>query len=136
MDEIVNKVKGLDVVTLDVKDFYIEGDREQINLSDFLDNGILMEKRFRKKLMDFDWSIYKEKYIYIFIEESQIIPSWAFLLLSYYLHGNSKNYVIGGLRSLEEKLYNISLDHLDVNSLKNKKVIVKGCSDIPYIDYV
>ena len=86
--------------------------------------------------MDFDWSIYKGKYVNIFIEENQIIPSWAFLLLSHYLSGYSKNHVIGDIRSLEEKLYNISLNNLDMNSLKNKKVIVKGCSDIPYIEYV
>lgn len=136
MGEIINKVKNLDVVTVDVKDFYLSGKREQINLSDYLEDGILVEKKFRKKLMDFDWSIYKGKYVNIFIEENQIIPSWAFLLLSHYLSGYSKNHVTGDIRSLEEKLYNISLNNLDINSLKNKKVIVKGCSDIPYIEYV
>ena len=56
MGEIINKVKNLDVVTVDVKDFYLSGKREQINLSDYLEDGILVEKKFRKKLMDFDWS--------------------------------------------------------------------------------
>ena len=136
MDEIVNKVKGLDVITIDVKDFYTLGIREKLNVSDFLEDGILIEKIFRKKLMDFDWQIYSKKFVYVIIDKDLIIPSWAFLLLSYYLNKYSLDYVIGNIRSLEEKLYNISLNNLDLDSLKNKKVIVKGCSDIPFIDYV
>lgn len=136
MDEIVNKVKGLDVITIDVKDFYTPGIREKLNISDFLEDGVLIEKIFRKKLMDFDWQIYSKKFVYVIIDKDLIIPSWAFLLLSYYLNKYSLDYVIGNIRSLEEKLYNVSLNNLDLDSLKNKKVIVKGCSDIPFIDYV
>ena len=136
MDEIVNKVKGLDVITVDVKDFYTPGIREKLNISDFLEDGVLIEKIFRKKLMDFDWQIYSKKFVYVIIDKDLIIPSWAFLLLSYYLNKYSLDYVIGNIRSLEEKLYNVSLNNLDLDSLKNKKVIVKGCSDIPFIDYV
>lgn len=136
MDEIVNKVKGLDVITIDVKDFYTPGIREKLNISDFLEDGVLIEKIFRKKLMDFDWQIYSKKFVYVIIDKDLIIPSWAFLLLSYYLNKCSLDYVIGNIRSLEEKLYNVSLNNLDLDSLKNKKVIVKGCSDIPFIDYV
>lgn len=136
MDEIVNKVKGLDVITIDVKDFYTLGIREKLNVSDFLEDGVLIEKIFRKKLMDFDWQIYSKKFVYVIIDKDLIIPSWAFLLLSYYLNKCSLDYVIGNIRSLEEKLYNVSLNNLDLDSLKNKKVIVKGCSDIPFIDYV
>lgn len=136
MDEIVNKVKGLDVITIDVKDFYTPGIREKLNISDFLEDGVLIEKIFRKKLMDFDWQIYSKKFVYVIIDKDLIVPSWAFLLLSYYLNKCSLDYVIGNIRSLEEKLYNVSLNNLDLDSLKNKKVIVKGCSDIPFIDYV
>mgnify|MGYP001222035318 FL=1 len=136
MGEIINKVKSLDVITIDVKNFYVLGKREQFNLSDYLEDGILIEKNFRKKLMDFNWSIYKGVYVNVFIEKNQIIPSWAFLLLSHYLSEYSKDHVIGDARSLEEKLYNISLNNLDISNYKDKKVIIKGCSDIPYIEYV
>ena len=62
MDEIVNKVKDLDVITIDVKDFYTQGTREKFNVSDFLEDGVLIEKTFRKKLMDFDWQIYSNTF--------------------------------------------------------------------------
>ena len=136
MGEIVNKVKRLDVITIDVKDFYVEGKREQIDLSNLLEDDILMEKKFREKLKNFDWSIYNDKYVNVFVNKGLIIPSWAFLLISYYLSQFSKDHVIGSSRSLEEKLYNISLNGMNLNDFKNKKVIVKGCSNIPHIEYV
>ena len=136
MGEIVNKVKRLDVITIDVKDFYVEGKREQIDLSDLLEDDILMEKKFREKLKNFDWSIYNDKYVNVFVNKELIIPSWAFLLISYYLSQFSKDHVIGSSRSLEEKLYNISLNGMNLTDFENKKVIIKGCSDIPHIEYV
>ena len=42
MGEIINKVKSLDVITIDVKDFYAEGERAQIDLLDFLEGDILI----------------------------------------------------------------------------------------------
>ena len=63
MGEIINKVKSLDVITIDVKDFYAEGERAQIDLSDFLEGDILMEKNFRDKLKNFNWTVYTDKYL-------------------------------------------------------------------------
>ena len=37
MDEIINKVEGLDIITIDVKDFYSEGERVALDISNFLD---------------------------------------------------------------------------------------------------
>ena len=136
MEEIINKVKGLDIITIDVKDFYSEGERVELDISNFLDEGILMEKSFRIKLKDFDWSIYNNKYVNVIFDKDLIIPSWAYLLISYHLSESSKNYVIGDKKCLEEKLYNESINNLDISSYNDKKVIVKGCSDIPYIEYV
>ena len=136
MGEIINKVKSLDVITIDVKDFYAEGERAQIDLLDFLEGDILMEKNFRDKLKKFNWTVYTDKYVNVNVNEDLIIPSWAFFLVSYYLSQYTRDHVIGSSRSLEEKLYNISLDQLNLTDFKNKKVIVKGCSDIPHIEYV
>ena len=108
MGEIINKVKSLDVITIDVKDFYAEGERAQIDLLDFLEGDILMEKNFRDKLKKFNWTVYTDKYVNVNVNEDLIIPSWAFLLV----------------------------DQLNLTDFKNKKVIVKGCSDIPHIEYV
>lgn len=136
MDEIINKVEGLDIITIDVKDFYSEGERVALDISNFLDEGILMEKSFRNKLKNFDWSIYNNKYVNVIVDKNLIIPSWAYLLISYYLSESSKDFVIGDKKCLEEKLYNKSINNLNINLYNDKKVIVKGCSDIPHIEYV
>jgi len=75
MGEIINKVKSLDVITIDVKDFYAEGERAQIDLSDFLEGDILMEKNFRDKLKNFNWTVYTDKYVNVNVNEGLIIPS-------------------------------------------------------------
>ena len=75
MGEIINKVKSLDVITIDVKDFYAEGERAQIDLSDFLEGDILMEKNFRDKLKNFNWTVYTDKYVNVNVNEDLIIPS-------------------------------------------------------------
>ena len=90
MGEIINKVKSLDVITIDVKDFYAEGERAQIDLLDFLEGDILMEKNFRDKLKKFNWTVYTDKYVNVNVNEDLIIPSWAFLLVSYYLSQYTK----------------------------------------------
>ena len=69
MDEIINKVEGLDIITIDVKDFYSEGERVALDISNFLDEGILMEKSFRNKLKNFDWSIFNNKYVNVIVDK-------------------------------------------------------------------
>ena len=73
MGEIINKVKSLDVITIDVKDFYAEGERAQIDLSDFLEGDILMEKNFRDKLKNFNWTVYTDKYVNVNVNEGLIL---------------------------------------------------------------
>ena len=66
------------MITIDVKDFYAEGERAQIDLSDFLEGDILMEKNFRDKLKNFNWTVYTDKYVNVNVNEGLIIPSWLF----------------------------------------------------------
>ena len=50
MSEIINRVKSSSLVTIDINEFYIFGDREVLDISVFLDSGILREKKFRELL--------------------------------------------------------------------------------------
>ena len=102
----------------------------------FLDDGILIEKKFRDKLKNYRWSQFKDSFVYVVLEEDLIIPSWAFILISHYLSNNCLNHVFGGRKNLEEKLYLEKINSIDLKSFKGKKVIIKGCSEIPYFEYV
>ena len=53
MGEIVNRVKNSPLITLDVSDFYDNLERINLDFSNFLNNGILIEKQFREKLKNY-----------------------------------------------------------------------------------
>ena len=55
---------------------------ETILLNDFLDDGILREKVFRKKVADIDWSQYNDKRVLIKGCSEVPIPTWAYLILT------------------------------------------------------
>ena len=91
MDKIVNRVKSSPLITIDIKEYYQEGKREKINFSSFLDDGILIEKRFRDKLKNYEWNQFNDSFVYVVLEEDLIVPSWAFILISHYLSNNCLN---------------------------------------------
>ena len=55
---------------------------ETIRLDDFLSDGLIREKLFRKMVNDFDWSIYKNKRVIIKGCGSVPIPTWAYLIIA------------------------------------------------------
>ena len=63
MSEIINRVKNSSLVTIDINEFYIFGDREVLDISIFLDSGILREKKFRELISKYQWSNYKNKFV-------------------------------------------------------------------------
>tara|TARA_B100002051_G_C16674581_1_gene606380 strand:+ start:893 stop:1396 length:504 start_codon:yes stop_codon:yes gene_type:complete len=136
MEEIVNRVKNSSLITLDVSDLYDNKDRVNLDFTDFIENGILIEKQFREKLKNYNWSKFNDKYVYVTSGEEVIIPSWAFILLSYHLSNNCLDYIYGELKSLDLKLYLNKINSIDFSLYENKKVIVKGCSEIPHFEYV
>ena len=136
MGEIVNRVKNSPLITLDVSDFYDNLERINLDFSNFLNNGILIEKQFREKLKNYDWSQFNKKYVYVTSDDEVIIPSWAFILLSFHLSNNCLDHIYGDLKSLDEMIYLKKINNIDFSIYKNEKVIVKGCSEIPHFEYV
>ena len=43
MDHIINKVKESPLITIDIKDFYQDGERKKLEFSDLLDNDVLIK---------------------------------------------------------------------------------------------
>ena len=136
MDKILNRVQNSSLITLDINKFYVTGDREELDIKFFIEDGILREKTFRKLISNYEWSNYRDKYVSVNCSIDTIIPSWAFMLLSSYLSKNCKNYCIGSLINLEKKLYDDKIKNYDFSIYKDAKVIIKGCSDIPNFEYV
>ena len=131
-DEIVNRVANSKLVTLDLEDFYPEGNRILFDIKDWLFEGlVLREKDFRKQALDYDWSQYQDTYVALTCSSDAIIPGWAYMLLGIYLEPFAKKVIVGDLEHLETALYQDIINHLDVSEFENKPIIIKGCSNKP-----
>ena len=62
-----------------------------IYLDDFLDNGIIKEKSFRKKISTINWDSYNAEKVLIKGCATAPVPTWAFMIITAHLskHVNS-----------------------------------------------
>lgn len=138
-DQIVNKVASSSLITFNLEEYYIPGDRILLDIKDQLYQGlILKEKDFRDFIKSHDWSQYQNKFIAITCSADAIVPTWAYMLLTIALQPFAKKIVFGSLQELETILYHEELAKVDWSKFKNAKVVVKGCSkvDVPIAVYV
>ena len=138
-DQIVNKVANSSLITFNLEEYYVQGDRILLDIKDQLYQGlILKEKDFRDFIKTHDWSQYQNKFIAITCSEDAIVPTWAYMLLTIALQPFAKKIVFGSLQELETLLYREQLEKIDWSKFNNAKVVVKGCSkvDVPIAVYV
>ena len=132
MNEIINKVAQSPLVNIDLELLYPEGNRMQIDLADWLYEGlILREKDFRETLKNHDWQQYQDAYVNLICSTDAILPGWAFLLITTYLQPFAKKIVIGNAEKMNEILFQELIVELNIEPYIDKKVIVKGCSKKP-----
>ncbi|MDP6532529.1 MAG: DUF2480 family protein [Candidatus Marinimicrobia bacterium] len=72
---------------------------ETISMEDFLDDGILKEKSFRKQVAETDWSQYKGERVLVRGCAEVPIPTWAYLILTAQLAQYVERIYYGELRS-------------------------------------
>ena len=131
-DDIVNRVANSQLITFDLEDYYPKGERILLDISNWLYEGIVLrEKEFRAHVKNHNWSQYHDKYVAINCSTDAIIPAWAYMLISVELQPFSKLTVVGDLETLETVVYQDIIDRLDVSDLKDKPIIIKGCSKKP-----
>lgn len=132
MSEIVNRVAQSKLMTLDLEDYYPEGTRLQIDIKDWLFEGlILREKEFRNQISEHNWEQYKDAYVAIFCSTEAIIPGWAYMLISTKLQPYAEKVVVGSLEDMETILFQTIIEEMNVSEFKDKPVIIKGCSNKP-----
>lgn len=132
MDEIINKVEKSGLITLDLEDFFPKEPRILFDLKDYLYEGlVLREKEFRENLSKLDWKMYENTYVSVICTSDAIVPSWSYLLIANYLTGVAKLISFGTLEDLERDIFTEIIDKMEVDSYKDKKIIIKGCSRKP-----
>ena len=131
-DDIINRVANNKLITVNLEDYYPQGNRVLFDIKDWLFEGfVLRETDFRNRVSEFDWSQYKGDYIALTCSSDAIIPGWAFMLLSIQLQPFAKKTIIGNLENLETAIYQDIINALDVSAFKDKPIIIKGCSKKP-----
>lgn len=138
-DTIFNRVAESKLITFDLEKLYQIGDRIPIDLSQWLDKGIILrEKEFRLKLKQHNWKAYRNQFVAIYCSTDAVLPAWASLLVTTYLQPYAKKVVMGSLVDLETHLFTEEIKKINISSFKDKAVIIKGCTDkkVPEDSYV
>ncbi|MDC9723231.1 MAG: DUF2480 family protein [Urechidicola sp.] len=132
MKEIKNRVAESKLVTIDLEDYYPQGERVVFDIKDWLfQELILKEKDFRNEVNNHDWSQYKNQYVALTCSVDAIIPSWAYLLIASKLSSFTKRVVVGVLKDLETSIYQNIISALPTDDYKDKPIIIKGCANKP-----
>ncbi|MFM2206984.1 MAG: hypothetical protein RL213_959 [Bacteroidota bacterium] len=132
MDSIINKVAESGLITIDLEELYTPGERVLFDLKGWLfEEQILREKDFREQLQRHDWQSYAGKFIAVTCTADAIVPTWAFMLVSAALTPFAARVFFGTVAELEDALFREQLSRLDVDSLRDQRVVIKGCSKVP-----
>ena len=130
-EEIVNKVAKANIEQIDLKTFDVDTEVMSIDLKDRLYNElVLREKDFREWASSHDWSVYEGKNVCLYCSADAIVPAWAYMLITTYLK-SAKNVILQHPDKAREDLFFENIRNWNVTTLKDKRVMVKGCSDIP-----
>ncbi len=130
-EKLINRVQNSPLITLDLNDYYVEGDRVIIDLKDNLENGFLLrEKDFREFIKQHEWEQYRDKFVAVYCSVDAIIPKWAYMLIASKLSGIAKKIVFGDEEELESGLFLRQIEKINPVDYRDKKVVVKGCGKI------
>jgi hypothetical protein len=130
--EIVNKVANSALQVFDLEDYYPNGERVALDISQWLLEGfVLREKDFRESLKNYDWSQYSNKYVALHCSTDAIVPAWAYMLVTISLNNVAKKVIQGTIEQLNVLIYQEILDTIDYEPYAGQPVIIKGCSRKP-----
>jgi len=138
-EQIINRVSGSQLITFDLEELYVSGERVLFDMKDCLFQGlILREKDFRDFIKSHDWSKYKDKNIAIDCSADAIVPTWAYMLLTIALQPYASKIIFGNLEELENQLFHDALSKVEWKNFQDAKVVIKGCSKVfvPITAYV
>lgn len=129
---IVNRVAQSALLTLDLENYYHEGERVVYDLKQNLYEELLLrEKDFREFLKQHDWAQYAGKNVAVTCTADAIVPVWAYMLLAVHLAPYAHLVVFGNLEALEDALFREAIGRIDLEAYRDAKVVVKGCSKRP-----
>jgi hypothetical protein len=131
-DMMSNKVAESGIITLNLEDYYPQGETVVFDLKEYLFMGlILKEKDFREALKNLDLSPFINKNVALTCSTDAIIPMWAYMLVATYLQPVAKEIVFGNEDFLQKTLFLKNLYKIDPADYTDKRVVIKGCGELP-----
>lgn len=132
MEEIVNKVAGSGIVSIDLEEFHVAGERVLFDIKPHLfQELILREKDFRDFVKTNDWSVYKGKLVGIVCTADAIVPTWAYMLITLALEPFASKVFFGNLKDIENFLFAEKISTINPAIYKDARVVIKGCGEKP-----
>lgn len=133
MDEaLINKVSESALVTVNLEDYYPAELIAVFDMKDYLFMGlILKEKDFREALKNLDLTPFTNKAVAVTCSADAVIPMWAYMLVASSLQPVAKEVVFGTEEELKKQLLLKNIEALPVNEFTDKRVVIKGCGDLP-----
>ena len=132
-EEIVNRIAESGLITLDLEQYMPADDSiASFDLKDYLFMElILKEKDFRAALLQHNWNQYQDKNVAVHCTADAVIPMWAYMLIASYLQPFAKEIVFGSVEDLRKQLMLKNISSLNISEFNDKRVVIKGCGDIP-----
>lgn len=132
MDEIVNKVAASGIVSIDLEEYYTEGERVSFDIKAFLFQELMLkEKEFREALKAYDWTQFKGKIVNIVCTADAIVPTWAFMLVVLELQPHAFKVFCAAKEEVELLLFREKLNTIHPEDYKGARIVIKGCSHKP-----
>jgi hypothetical protein len=131
-EEMINKVAVSQLETIDLANYYPKEEIAVFDLKPYLFMElILKEKDFRAALQLTDWTNYHNKIVAVTCTADAIIPVWAYMLLASYLQPVATEIIMGDEKNAVRQILLKRIEAIDVGEYKDKRVVIKGCGDLP-----
>ena len=131
-ETLINRVANSGIITINLEQYYPTSEIIQFDLKDYLYMElILKEKDFRQALKEIDWDTYSNKILLIHCSNDAVIPLWAYMLVASYAEGCAQETYVGDKEAYLNHHYQNVIKNLDLTSYTDKRIVIKGCSNMP-----
>lgn len=131
-DILVNRVANSGIETINLEELYPKEEIVLFDIKDYLFKElILKEKDFRSALKEYDWQSLENKILLVDCSNDAIIPLWSFMLISANASPFAKTIWQGNKTDFLKHHFSLKIDSIDANNFAEKRVVIKGCSNVP-----